>query len=554
MDQHQDETNANQKRKRKNSSRNPLAHARGKQQSHENIWFRRTGAGYHLFVQYYAGQTTGTVANLGDKNDMTLNLPSTTKIPQNNGKGLSRAAKRRKKKKNTATSENGQSVENNNNGSQEQSQQNSNEVTIANPNHPLVQAMKKTAESNSKALALHSFLNSMSQPLPVTFRIRRSLDANAIKELQTQMQQEFSKIVQPLSFGNNLLYQATSCSKSDLKQHPQLKQFLVDTSQTGTIARQEIGSMLPLLALEGVGCFQTTKKLRILDMCASPGSKTLQALEYLGDDQNTKSRILANDVSESRLQALRDAIQRSGMPQGPLDRIGYSCQDARHLSTSKLWDVIVCDVPCSGDGTIRKDPHILELWKPEQGQVLHTLQLQILQRALQLVKPGGTICYSTCSLNPMENEAVVAAALQHYKKTSKGSSGGSEAELLEFPEIPGFQRRPGVSTWRVADYQEAGDNNDNGILLIVVILLNSYKHRYESPPRFSSISTLCYGRYGATTTIAPPPTNTSATTHQTFLLVARCDTICTGYGDYYYQHCHNHGCRQCKQQHVSLEQ
>lgn len=434
-------------RKRKSSNRNPLANARGKQQSHENIWFRRTGAGYHLFVQYYAEQTSGTITNLTDNKDIKHIISAAAKSA--GGAGLSRAAKRRKKKKGGGN--------NNTNNAHKSPQEDATEpnthfiAKTPNPSHPLFHAMKKTAESNSKALSLHSFVNSMSQPLPATFRIRRSVDKDQIQKLQHQIQQDFPKLVKQLSFGNNLLFQA-SCHKAELKRHPQLKQFLVDGSQNGAIARQEMGSMLPLLALESAGCFDNHKKLRILDMCASPGSKTLQALEY-----NKKSRILANDVSESRLQALRDAIQRSGMDH--LDKIGYSCQDARHLSTTKLWDVIVCDVPCSGDGTIRKDPHILELWKPEQGQALHTLQLQILLRALHLIKPGGTICYSTCSLNPMENESVVAAALRQYN--AKANKNRRESvELLEFPIIPGFTRRPGVSTWKVADYKEASNNKD----------------------------------------------------------------------------------------------
>ena len=135
----------------------------------------------------------------------------------------------------------------------------------------------------------------------------------------------------------------------------------------------------------------------------------------------------------------------------PLDtKIGYSCQDARHLSTQKQWDVIVCDVPCSGDGTIRKDPHILPLWKPSQGQLLHTTQLQILLRAFQLAKVGGIICYSTCSLNPVENEAVVAAALH---QRAGGEQQQPAFELLEVPTLmKGFHLRPGLSTWRVAEY------------------------------------------------------------------------------------------------------
>ena len=334
-------------------------------------------------------------------------------------------------------------------------------------------------------LRLQSFLGAMAKPLPVTFRLRRTLTKTDCQELQETLNtKEYSTIVKSLPFGNHLLYQATNgIAKSDLKKHPHFKEWLVRGSLQGRVARQELGSMLPVLALEHAGAFslQTRKRLKVLDVCASPGSKTLQALELLlglqHSSQKQKSRILANDVSESRLTSLREAIGRSGVPLQYSDGtniIGYSCADARHLSTTtnnnskkpSQWDVIICDVPCSGDGTIRKDPHILELWKPSQGQALHSLQVQILVRALQLVRPccsgedgsgGGTICYSTCSLNPVENEAVVWEALRQYNGNAKKSNPSRTepaAEIISFPTIPGFTRRPGITTWRVADYQD----------------------------------------------------------------------------------------------------
>jgi multisite-specific tRNA:(cytosine-C5)-methyltransferase len=76
-----------------------------------------------------------------------------------------------------------------------------------------------------------------------------------------------------------------------------------------------------------------------------------------------------------------------------------------------FFDRILCDVPCSGDGTTRKNPGIWKVWKPADGLGLHTLQLRILSRAIQMLKPGGRLVYSTCSYNPIENEAVVSSAL-----------------------------------------------------------------------------------------------------------------------------------------------
>jgi len=77
--------------------------------------------------------------------------------------------------------------------------------------------------------------------------------------------------------------------------------------------------------------------------------------------------------------------------------------------------VIFCDVPCSGDGTTRKNTCIRKKWKPSLGLVNHGLQIKILEKALVLCKKGGKVVYSTCAINPIENEAVVAYVLDKYR-------------------------------------------------------------------------------------------------------------------------------------------
>lgn len=76
-----------------------------------------------------------------------------------------------------------------------------------------------------------------------------------------------------------------------------------------------------------------------------------------------------------------------------------------------LFDRILCDVPCSGDGTIRKAPDIWRRWTPGNGNGLHPLQLRIALHACQMLKVGGRLVYSTCTFNPVEDEAVVAEVL-----------------------------------------------------------------------------------------------------------------------------------------------
>jgi len=79
------------------------------------------------------------------------------------------------------------------------------------------------------------------------------------------------------------------------------------------------------------------------------------------------------------------------------------------------FDRIVCDVPCSSDAAIRKIPQKWPVWNTKDSQALHPLQIQLLQRGIELLKVGGKVTYSTCSLNPIENEAVVAATLRNNK-------------------------------------------------------------------------------------------------------------------------------------------
>ena len=219
--------------------------------------------------------------------------------------------------------------------------------------------------------------------------------------------------------------------------------------------------MLPVTALVRAGALTATKEpLRCLDLCASPGSKTLQAWEMLLtsrkgneslDGKEKSPFLVANDILQSRLEALQHAVARSGMDE--TQHIVYTCQDAskfelRVASSSKKsgavqrstevalprllqFDVILCDVPCSGDGTCRKDRLILPKWTPAIGRQLHATQVAILTRAVELLssRDGACICYSTCSLNPLENEAVVAAVLHKFNDKHGGNNSDHKVQL-----------------------------------------------------------------------------------------------------------------------------
>ena len=211
----------------------------------------------------------------------------------------------------------------------------------------------------------------------------------------------------------------------------------------GHAVRQEQASMLPalLLDLRSHHC--------VLDVCAAPGSKTEQIL-YLMQRQQQQQQgapssssfipgmVVANDADPRRIDTLMRRYARCGSPS-----LLVTCARAEELSVAigaGVFDRVVADVPCSGDGTIRKFPHIWRLFRPRMALELHSIQLQIVMAAVRMLKPGGRIVYSTCSINPIEDEAVVAALLRHFKG----------ALHLVPATIPGLQSRPGLRTWSVS--------------------------------------------------------------------------------------------------------
>jgi 16S rRNA (cytosine967-C5)-methyltransferase len=166
--------------------------------------------------------------------------------------------------------------------------------------------------------------------------------------------------------------------------------------QDGSVTVQDEGAMLiaPLL--------QAKPGERILDMCAAPGTKTTHIAEIQGD----AGEVLACDIHVHKMKLIRQTRDRLG-----LTSIETRLSDARMLLETKEWvgafDAILLDAPCSGIGVMRHRPDIRYRRKPKDILELARLQKELLQVAGQLVKPGGRIVYSTCTLLPAENQMVV---------------------------------------------------------------------------------------------------------------------------------------------------
>lgn len=142
----------------------------------------------------------------------------------------------------------------------------------------------------------------------------------------------------------------------------------------------------------------------ILDSCAAPGGKTLILAE-----RNPEVRIVACESSPQRLAQLRERLAVLG------SRVECRLADAAVLEDDTAYDVVLADVPCSGTGTLGRNPEIRHRLRPEDLERQAERQRAILHGALRAVRPGGHVVYSTCSLELEENEQVVAAVLSECK-------------------------------------------------------------------------------------------------------------------------------------------
>ncbi|MEZ5362402.1 MAG: transcription antitermination factor NusB [Bryobacterales bacterium] len=160
----------------------------------------------------------------------------------------------------------------------------------------------------------------------------------------------------------------------------------------GRVRIQDIGSqaIAPLLGLE--------PGMRLLDLCAAPGGKTQHAVELLGGYDG----VVACDLHPARLRRMRELGFQGNMV--ALDAV-------RGFALRSRFDRVLLDAPCSGTGTLGRNPDLKWRLTPEDIPRLAALQHRLLSRALDLVEPGGALVYSTCSLEPEENEEVIAAVL-----------------------------------------------------------------------------------------------------------------------------------------------
>ena len=158
---------------------------------------------------------------------------------------------------------------------------------------------------------------------------------------------------------------------------------------------------------------------KLIDMCAAPGGKSFYAADFM----DNQGEILAFDLYEHRIGLINKEAERLG-----ISIIKTSEKDATvyDLELEEYADKVICDVPCSGFGTIAKKPEIKLKGVNSDLPILYEVQSRILENASKYLKKGGKLLYSTCTLNPKENDKQVAAFLEKH---------GSEFELLSEEQI-----------------------------------------------------------------------------------------------------------------------
>lgn len=206
---------------------------------------------------------------------------------------------------------------------------------------------------------------------------------------------------------------------------------LVDTTHPGSRLAylaglyeiQEEVSMLPIELLD------LHPGQRVLDTCAAPGSKTAEIATALGN----RGTVLANDRNYRRIKPLARSLDRLG-----ITNTAISVHDATNLPRDiGTFDRILADVPCSCEGTSRKNTDAGAATSGDFGR-LCTTQRAILKRALELTRPGGRVVYSTCTYAPEENEIIVDSVLDEF---------ADEWHLIP-ARIEGFPASPGLLEWR----------------------------------------------------------------------------------------------------------
>lgn len=195
--------------------------------------------------------------------------------------------------------------------------------------------------------------------------------------------------------------------------------------QTGLYYVQELSSMMSPIALS------PKKDDFVFDICAAPGSKTTQMSMMM----ENSGLIIANDVKIDRIRALVTNLERQGCMNIMTTRMDGVQFCERMKQKDLFFSKILLDAPCSGQGVIRTDNKVWNMFNENMIKGLSSLQKKLLASCLSILKKDGTLVYSTCTFSPEENEEVIQFALEHFPV---------ELEEIKLP----IKSREGLKTWK----------------------------------------------------------------------------------------------------------
>lgn len=161
----------------------------------------------------------------------------------------------------------------------------------------------------------------------------------------------------------------------------------------------------------------------VLDLCAAPGGKSTE----LGAKLKGKGLLVSNDISNSRARALLKNLELLGIP-----NICVTSEAPKRLLEEfpEFFDKILVDAPCSGEGMFRKDPDMIKSWEDRGPSYYAGIQKEIMEAACSMLKPGGSLLYSTCTFSPEEDEEIISWVLNTRQ----------DMELVSLPLFPGAAR------------------------------------------------------------------------------------------------------------------
>jgi 16S rRNA (cytosine967-C5)-methyltransferase len=253
-------------------------------------------------------------------------------------------------------------------------------------------------------------VEALQQPAPLDLRV------NALTDKRAEVKAELAKAA--------IKSEATPFSPWGLRIDGKPALTKLDAFARGAVEVQDEGSQLLALLLDA------KRGEMVVDFCAGAGGKTLA----IGATMRNTGRLYAFDTSAHRLDALKPRLARSKLSNVHPAAIAHERDDRVKRLAGKI-DRVLVDAPCSGLGTLRRNPDLKWRQSPKSVEELTVKQTAILQSAARLVKSGGRLVYATCSVLPEENEAIAEA----FGAANPDFEPQDAAELLQGLKVEGFE-------------------------------------------------------------------------------------------------------------------